>query len=134
MKKLAVTLIAILLLCTCGCVNPFLYGRYPSDQPGTTWATQDNKVSFSIPEDKTNPILGHIRTVETDVQVQFHMSVITPTVYITYQVYGEGDVVIPDETWHPTCTRKNKFVVEIEESNYFEKGEKLVFYKTDKKS
>jgi len=52
------------------------------------------------------------------------------TIDVTYKLYSEGEIVYPDEFWHPQKVSKDTFVVTVEGSAFFEEGETLVFYKT----
>ena len=102
----------------------------PSEQPGTNWSTEDGLAVFSVPNNNSEPIIGKIQADGKETPIQLFMGGLVWTIDVTYKLYSEGEIVYPDEFWHPQKVSKDTFVVTVEGSAFFEEGETLVFYKT----
>lgn len=111
------------------------YQHHPSEQPRTTWATEDGKVELYF-----HGHVGHgtIQTAEGPVEVAVTTSVQASQVVFYYedeyqqmissdQLMGFGFA----QGWSDV-KNDHKFVIEITLADkYFEAGEKLVFYKVE---
>lgn len=154
-------MVVILIAFTCvvmtGCPNPLVFEYFPSEQPGTTWRTEDNRIVFTIPECEelpnptriTEEVNGRISsylidtapkptgTLETNGrrnEIVFYMFYDGPGV-ILYDLEdyrsSYGHYSTPLEEWTVEFYSSDKFVVRVSEHCYsfFEPGQKLVFYK-----
>ena len=131
MKK-TITLLCVCMIFLSGCrFHPLMHNHNPVKQPGTTWETEDGRVIFSVSDDDLPNIIGQIHTEDSDVSIQLHIGLYSSVFEVTYKVYEQqrDQLIIADEIWNTCTVTKNKFVVEIIESNYFEEGEVLTFYK-----
>lgn len=109
--------------------------HHPSEQPRTTWVTEDGKVELYF-----HGHVGHgtIQTAEGPVEVAVTTSVQSSRVAFYYE--DEYQQMISSDQpmgfgfaqgWNDV-KNDHKFVIEITSADkYFEAGEKLVFYKIE---
>ena len=133
MKKLRVLCIGILLLgMLFGCTSFYLRNRHPSDQPGTTWRTEDGSVVFSVKENGPSGY-GYIQTEEGKVDIVISMGMTTSMILISYaEDYANLEELQPLPTfarWDTESVREDRFVVKVIETVYFEPGQLLTFHK-----
>lgn len=111
------------------------YNNHPSQQPRTTWATEDGKVELYF-----HGHVGHgtIQTAEGPVEVAVRTSVQITRVEFYYEDEYQ-QMIASDQPmgagfaqgWS-NVKNNHKFVIEITSADqYFEAGEKLVFYKVE---
>ena len=130
MKKLIVILICVaVIFCVLIIKVELKENQLPFNQLGTSWCTEDGQVSFSVPQKKYDPIIGEMYLNGKETAIQLFVGGFDWTTDVTYRLYNYGEVVYPDEFWHPKKIRKDEFVVVVEDSDYFEEGEVLTFYK-----
>ena len=121
-------------LCVWG-YNIYLTRNYfPNKQPGTTWVTEDGKVAFCANEYDG---YGTIQTEDGPVEIAVTLHYTVPVHFYykeDYQQLDEGKQLVgPRFAWGwGDVKNDHKFVVEITSADeYFEAGEKLVFYKVE---
>ena len=133
MKKVRVLCVGLLLLgMLSGCTSFLLRNRHPSDQPGTTWRTEDGTVVFSVKEYDPSGY-GYIQTEEGKVDIVISMGMTTSMILISYADEhantGENQPIPTFARWTTESVRKNTFVVRVNETVYFEPGQLLTFHK-----
>lgn len=111
------------------------YNNHPSKQPQTTWVTEDGKVELYF-----YGHVGHgtIQTAEGPVEVAVITSVQTSQVRFYYEDEYQ-QMIASDQPMDAGFAKgwsnvknNHKFVIEITSADqYFEAGEKLVFYKVE---
>ena len=133
MKKLCILCVLYLVLSILsGCTSFYLRNRHPSDQPGTTWRTEDGSVVFSVKEYDPSGY-GYIQTEEGKVDIVISMGMTTSMILISYaEDHANLEELQPLPTfarWDTESVRADTFVVKVIETVYFEPGQILTFHK-----
>ena len=139
MKKKTTFLICLLLafgIVFCGCKSPITVKRHPTNQPNTTWKTHDDFVTFYIDSNQRYPAYGILRTADRDIEIALRMSDVGTYVSFYYEDeyrnWNDTQVIYPFASGEGIAESMDKFVIQITSGDeYFEIGEKLVFYKMD---
>lgn len=118
--------VALSLFFLAGCVGTSMR-YYPTEQPKTTWTTDDNRACFYVGENE-EPISGYIKSESVAINVRYAMK---PQV-TRIMVYDENENCI--EEWNVKTVKKEKLVVCVDNSTYFTKGETLIFYRENENS
>ena len=118
-----------------GCPSPITSSRHPTSQPGTTWSTDDGKVTFCVDSSDTlSPVCGVVKTEDGDVEIVVSMSTNISFVEISfgdaYKAQKDDQPVVSFAHGQGKTNSKDEFVIEIASAEcFFETGEMLVFHK-----
>ena len=137
-QKIMIALALVLIVLTILGINELTPGLHPTEQPGTTWSTEDGAVTFHIPDHNAplgTPTYGVINSNNDTINVAFAMSNLagvvgayTPEDYTKLQ---NGEVAFSFETWTEVSIKENRFVVRVTSTTYFNEGQELVFFKVE---
>lgn len=132
MKKLYFTfcllLISVMLV---GCVGPDWQKYHPNNFPNSIWATKDNAVVIEIDDNSGDYKTGYIN-IENNTQELFFAFPTRPDITVSTgeQIEsGSGEYL---ERWQAETPQKDKLTVTVVETTYFNVGDVLIFYRTDK--
>ena len=129
-KILAMVCILISIFC-CGCSK--IFATFPSAQPGTTWSTDDGKVSFYVGKKTGDPIYGYIETQDGPVEIILVMS--KQVSYIGIEYLDSAPEIDDDsikhavEIWHYSDYSNDSIEITVFKSEYFDVGQKLVLFR-----
>ena len=138
-KVVKVLLFNILIFVICVCAFSFIYtGIYifnrhitidksPVSYPGSTWTSEDGSITFVSVQH------GRCEIKTEDGVVEFEITATLEGDLFLYppgpeEIYYFDDPRI--ERWNWLYRGSNKFIAVVEKSTYFEKGTKIVFYRT----
>jgi len=139
-KNKLIIFLSILVLLTVflqGCPSPTTSERHPTNQPNTTWVTDDGKVTFCVgSDDSLSPLYGVVETENGSVEIVISMSSLTSFVAISFNDAGQTQTINQPITsfahGQGRTNSKDEFIIEITFAEcYFENGELLVFHRTD---
>ncbi len=104
---------------------------YPTDQPGSKWASEDGKISFKI-EGVANVGYGTMLLEDGSlIDIQFYASSGTgKEIFISIPV-DNGEAVKDIEIWRGDFKHKDRFTATVKKTTYFEVGQKITFYRVD---
>ena len=136
MKKIIALFCSVIIisLLLSACSNPATYFWRPDTQPNTKWVSEDGTIEFTV-SDVEYVELGDVRgTLTVDNQtVEFVVGFIVsgPNMFLYPTDYADNPYSYSEyEEW--ICTyRPKRFVAVVEETTFFEVGQKIVFYKVD---
>ena len=130
MKKVLYFTIIVVIVMLCGCQYKEYFGNRPCDQPETKWVSEDGTIVFSVGENSLST--GTIQVGDTEIDVFISIGPATQIqVYPLESVDGNTVNGFPFETWHGDFKHDNRFTATIEETTYFEVGERIVFHRVD---
>ncbi len=116
----------------CSCENPFIYKRHPFGQPNTVWRSTDGAVEFTVPDNK---YAGFGTITKDGNTVEVYIVADTGSgMYVYYKSVLDGDVIYTKdriEKWYCSYKSKERFIAEVEETTYFEVGQKIEFTRSD---
>ena len=134
MKKTLLLLLIVIMLSLTSCrYHPSEENR-PCLQHETYWKSECGRIEFTVlSEDDDYGAIGKM-TIDGNV-IEFFLTnalnsktiLYDPSVRETKLVDSDEDVY---ETWKCAYVSKDKFIAYVEETTYFEVGEKIVFHKT----
>ena len=118
-----------------GCPSPFVYGRHPTEQPGTIWRSEDGNIEFYVPKDETDPV-GTMKVNGETLDILIYMWTVEPSVSIhlrsvaeTYTDHHITEPMILDGD--SQVISKDTFHITVWTSPYFQEGDTIVFHKVD---
>ena len=139
MKTYKAVSIMCMLLCLnlllTGCPSFYVYGRHPTEQPGTIWRSEDGTIEFYVPEDETDPF-GTMNVDGQTLDITIYMWLVEPSVTVhlrsvaeTYTDHHITEPMILDG--NSQVISKNTFCITVWESPYFQKDDIIIFHKVD---
>lgn len=140
-KRLRTIKIVKILLCFilcgvvftfCSCENVLIYTRRPFEQHNTVWRSTDGAVEFTVPDNK---YAGFGTITKDGNTVEVYIVADTGSgMYVYYKSVLDGDVIYTKdriEKWYCSYKSKERFIAEVEETTYFEVGQKIEFTRSD---
>lgn len=129
MKRItAIILCALIVFSFSGC--KYWIGKRPSDQPLTSWVSEDGNIFFSIDEMGGGHGTMCVNGEKIEIYVAFGPTVETD-ILLADQVDDEGIHWPPLERWVGDYIFEDRFIVEVSESTYFQVGDKIRFDRVD---
>ena len=122
-------LIIILLFCS-ACQNPIVAARRPTSQANTKWKSEDGSIVFSV--DNNNLATGEMiidnETIEFCLSTDFGIDMYLFPIDVLNE---DGPIDTSDryELWICSYKSKEKFVAKVEETTFFNIGDKITFYR-----
>lgn len=131
MKKYLALLLVLLLFILSSCRNPIIMKREARSQPNTEWLSDNGKISFSV--DDAHQIYGYIE-IDDGEKVKFYFATDMAGNIRIYNADESDDGVISHaslEYWKCSYPSSKKFTATVEETTFFEVGQKIVFHRLD---
>ena len=127
MKKTISVFIYLVVLTTTitGCMTQKWTNQHPSNQPNTTWETEDEKVSFTI-EDNSELHYGTIKTNAGEIKMVFEIK-ITSNMILGKTINYDLEYT---EQYRFSDLSEDTLWVEIVASDHYPAGERILFNKT----
>lgn len=113
----------------------FLYKTYKDNMPirqkGTVWVSEDKKIIFSVPESGSG--IGTIQNQEGEIVEILFCTGHGKDILIYYEADLQGNYIKgePIEHWQGKYYKKDEFIAIVDETTYFEKGQKIKFNKIE---
>ena len=136
-EKIIIGFAIFILICLFGVVLYGMYiyryeGKRPSDQPDTEWISEDGSIEIYV--DENQHATGSMNIKGTEIPFIFSGEIRGERIWI-YAIEAKDRLgLYPEEeyeTWRGNFKRKDKFTVTVEETTYFEVGQKITFYRVD---
>lgn len=128
MVLLLIFVLSISLIC-CACQNPIVAKRRPCNQPNTTWTSDDERIIFTV--DTNNWAKG--KMIIDDKPVEFYMTNDMGSGMHIYPITVFENNIIDEATkyeyWLCSYKSKNKFVITVKRTTYFNIGDTIEFNK-----
>ena len=131
MKKwLLLLLCFVLAVSLLGCMYKSYIGRTPCDQPNTVWVSEDKRITVKI--DDQNHGTGVLVTEGGEIEFIFISA--GPTIYLYKPEAKDRLGLYPEEQyerWVGSFRYYDRFTATVEETTFFEVGDKITFYRVD---
>ena len=111
----------------CGCVPPKWAENHPNAFPDTIWATADNSVVIEIDTFSGHYKRGYINIGNETLEVFFSLPK-RPDICVRTAAQIESGEAECLESWNAQTPEKDKFVVTVMKTTYFNVGDTLTFY------
>lgn len=140
MKKWMLSITALLMaIMLSGCPNPRVAEYCATSQKGTTWQSEDGRITFYVDEDVQGqavcPVFGTVETEDGPVEIAIFMTYLDNGVEITpADDPAAHDPTIghyPLEFWRYTKVQEKTFQIEVIDGYYLETGEIIKFHRVD---
>ena len=145
-RLMILSYILVVILLFSACDNPITYHRKPSGQPDSKWRSEDGSVVFTIGgyteletvvvgNGRVVPAIvysgepGTIFTEDGPINIFVHFSAGT-SISVTSEVDDSGNDHCY-EVWNCSYKSKKHFIATVQETTFFEVGQKIEFYRID---
>ncbi len=124
MKRFIVLILALaLILMFGGCMTPQEFNWKPCNQPNTEWISEDGSISFFV--DENCKAVGTMKVNDEIHDIGLYNE---PQRGVGMHIYLSGELHVC-EKWLCKYESEKEFVAVIEETTFFEKGQKFKFYR-----
>ena len=113
-----------------GSIYKTYIGREPTWQPYTTWVSEDGNITIKI--DSGGEGSGTI--VADEDTIPFYYAAAGPTLYLYKSEAADSPAIYQEwqyECWVGSFRYYDRFTVTVEETTFFEVGDKITFYRVD---
>lgn len=127
--KICALMLCVSFLLT-GCTVFHTMGtKNPKKQPGSSWISEDGRVSFVVEENGSGT--GILRADDEEIEIYLGIGVSNIGVYYLENVSDNhvgGPMV---ESWYADFDKSDRFVVTVADTTYFEEWQTIVFNRVD---
>lgn len=120
--------LVLIMLTLSGCVPSKWSENHPNAFPDTIWATTDNLVIIEIDNFSDGYKRGYINTGNETLEVFFSLPT-RPDVCVKTKEQIEANNGECLESWEAQTPEKDKFIIKVKKTTFFNIGDVLTFYK-----
>ena len=138
-KNIYLALSFVLGMLLAGCANPYLMRTCATCQKGTTWTSEDGRITFFVDENDSVtavcPVFGTIETEDGTIEVAIFMDYLDFDIGVSAADHPglfDDDPLNPcEEVWRYSEAQTHSFVIEVVDGYYLKTGEIIQFYRVD---